>query len=125
MRHAYPYQAFVVDPDADCLWAIIQGHTMAFAFSNMNWQTFGNKEGPGAGTERPLQWGSLAYDPVNKELVEFGGGHGAPQRDGATTWLFSTVEKKWRKLELASAALDAPRREAERTGGAGAYPAKP
>jgi hypothetical protein len=113
MRQAHAYHNYAVDPDSDCMWAVIQGYTMSFSFKDMTWQDLGNKEGPGAGTERPLQWGALAYDPVNKELVQFGGAGGAAQREGATTWLFPTAGKKWRKLEPAGKALDGPRQEAD------------
>ena len=40
------------------------------------------------------RWGSLAYDPVNGELVYFGG-HGSR---GRTTWIFDLTKRTWRQL---------------------------
>jgi hypothetical protein len=109
---------YAVDPDANGMWAIVHGRTMFHSFADMTWQDFGDAEGPGAGTGGRLHFGSLVYDPVNREVIEFGGLWGSPQVEGATTWLFSTAEKKWRKLEPASPCLDPLRREAGELRGA-------
>lgn len=43
-------------------------------------------------------WGALEYDPVNKEIVLFGGNAQCDDnRPG--TWLYSVEKKEWRKLE--------------------------
>ncbi|MBL8025642.1 MAG: hypothetical protein JNL74_04490 [Fibrobacteres bacterium] len=48
-----------------------------------------------------LRWGSLCYDPVNKEMVLFGGG--SIDRDNGTpgTWTFNIATKRWTELKPA------------------------
>ena len=47
-----------------------------------------------------LLWGSLCYDPVNKQVILFGGG-GVDRPDGRPhTWAFDVVKRRWRPLEL-------------------------
>lgn len=49
-----------------------------------------------------FDWGSMCFDPVNRELVHTGGGSGS---DEVATWLFSLADNKWRKLDCGSEAL--------------------
>ena len=47
-----------------------------------------------------LLWGSLCYDPVNKQVILFGGG-GVDARDGRPhTWALDVTTDTWRKLDL-------------------------
>ncbi|OPX24641.1 MAG: hypothetical protein B1H04_01750, partial [Planctomycetales bacterium 4484_123] len=47
-----------------------------------------------------LLWGSLCYDPVNKQVVLFGGG-GVDAPDGRPhTWVMDVTKDIWRRLEL-------------------------
>lgn len=47
-----------------------------------------------------LLWSSLCYDPVNKQVILFGGG-GADRSDGRPhTWALDVATDRWRKLEL-------------------------
>jgi len=48
-----------------------------------------------------LLWGSLCYDPVNKQVVLFGGG-GVDAPDGRPhTWAMDVTTDTWRKVDLA------------------------
>ncbi|MHC4917250.1 MAG: kelch repeat-containing protein, partial [Planctomycetota bacterium] len=99
MRHAYAYSQYCVDAKGEGMWAILQNHTVRYDFGKRTWEDFGNEAGPGVGTDGTLKWGALCYDPVNKEVVQFGGAHGSAQLEGGTTWLYSPAQKIWRKLE--------------------------
>ena len=47
-----------------------------------------------------LLWGSLCYDPVNKQVVLFGGG-GIDAPDGRPhTWVMDVTTDTWRRLDL-------------------------
>jgi len=108
MRHTVMYNQYCLDTDGNCVWAIIADHTMRLDLATMKWEDLGYK-----GTPRGLKWAAMCYDPANKEVVLFGGAHKQPQSEGQT-WLFSTVERKWRKLELTSEILDPLRRDVVR-----------
>lgn len=49
-----------------------------------------------------LRWSALCYDPVNREIVLFGGG-GVDADSGhlGGTWVMRTADRIWRKLDLA------------------------
>ncbi|MHC4914982.1 MAG: sigma-70 family RNA polymerase sigma factor, partial [Planctomycetota bacterium] len=47
-------------------------------------------------------WGSMCYDPVNKEVLHVGGGSGSAELG---TWAYSVEKNQWRELELGSEAL--------------------
>jgi hypothetical protein len=47
-------------------------------------------------------WGSMAYDPVNKDIVHAGGGSGSAE---VSTWAYSIEKNEWRELDFGSAAL--------------------
>jgi hypothetical protein len=44
-------------------------------------------------------WGSMAYDPVNKEIFHAGGDGGSAE---VGTWVYSIEKNEWRKLEFGS-----------------------
>jgi hypothetical protein len=44
-------------------------------------------------------WGSLCYDPVNKEILHTGGGSGSAE---VSTWAYNLASNEWRQLEFGS-----------------------
>jgi hypothetical protein len=106
MRHTQMYNQYCLDTDGNAVWAIIADRTMRLDLATMKWEDFGYKETP-----RGLKWASMCYDPVNKEVVLFGGAHKQPQLEGQT-WLLSTEKREWRKLKTTDKLLDPLRREA-------------
>lgn len=52
--------------------------------------------------EKCLIWGSMCYDPVNKEILHTGGGGGSAD---VSTWVYSLEKNEWRRLESGSAKL--------------------
>jgi hypothetical protein len=91
MRHTRMYYQYCLDTDQNCVWAIINDRTMRLDLATMTWEDLGYK-----GTPRGLLWASMCYDPVNAEVVLFGGARRNPQPQGET-WLFSTGTREWRK----------------------------
>ena len=47
-----------------------------------------------------LAWGSACYEPVNDEVVLFGGGLALNLEGGARTWLYECAANAWRRPEL-------------------------
>jgi hypothetical protein len=115
MRHTRMFYQYCLDTDANCVWAIIADRTMRLDLATRKWEDLGRfpaggKE-PAKGTPRGLMWAATCYDPVNKEVVLFGGAHKQPQAEGVT-WLFSTEKRGWRKLEKKDPVRDPLRAEA-------------
>ena len=47
-------------------------------------------------------WGSICYDPENKEILHVGGGSGSAE---VGTWIYSIEKNQWRELPMGSEAL--------------------
>lgn len=47
-------------------------------------------------------WGSLCYDPVNREILHAGGDGGTAD---TSTWVYSIEKNEWRKLDFGSARI--------------------
>jgi len=117
MRHTKMYNQYCLDTDQKALWSIIGSRTMRLDLGTMKWEDLGVFQ-VGSNTVAKaaplgLMWASMCYDPVNKELVLFGGGHKKPQTEGQT-WLFSTEKRTWRRLVTQNKALDSSRQEADK-----------
>jgi len=109
------YQAALAPWDGK-LYALVCGRTLRYDPAARNWtdlkpasvskgaSTDGSAEGPAPVSKsykESLNWGALCADPVNRELVLFGG-CGVPVAGAAPgTWVYSTEHNTWRKRELA------------------------
>jgi hypothetical protein len=77
------------------------GLTAAYDVASRRWTDLAPPRSP-----PPVLGGSLAHDPVNDEIVLFGGGHVAePGPDGKLsgftgTWVYSFKERDWRPLKV-------------------------
>lgn len=77
------------------------GLTAAYRVADRAWSDLSPRNSP-----PPVMGGSLAYDPVNDELVLFGGGHVAEKGpDGRVagytgTWVYRAQDNDWRQLPL-------------------------
>ncbi|MDA2928698.1 hypothetical protein MYX84_01940 [Acidobacteria bacterium AH-259-O06] len=77
------------------------GLTAAYDVQDRRWSNLAPKHSP-----PPVLGGSLAYDPVNDEIVLFGGGHVAEKGpDGKVVgytgcWVYRFLDKDWHRLEL-------------------------
>jgi hypothetical protein len=77
------------------------GTTAAYSIPSRRWNDLSPRHSP-----PPVLGGSLAYDPVHREVVLFGGGHVAePTDDGRLagytgTWAFDPESNDWRELKV-------------------------
>jgi len=61
---------------------------------------------PGLAVEpRWPSWGQCCYDPVNQEVLLFGGANVLTPSGAPGTWVYSVEENQWRKLEPGSETL--------------------
>jgi RNA polymerase sigma factor (sigma-70 family) len=71
-----------------------QKHTLAYDAAGRTWT---DTKAP-ARTKAKI-WGSICYDPVNKEIVHAGGGSGSAE---TSTWVYSLEKNEWRELPMGS-----------------------
>ena len=110
------YHQYAYDPDSQRLVAYVGNQTFAYDVHARKWSDTG-----AAAFSRgsAMHWGSMCYDPVNRELLSIGGS--SFERGGTPgSWVFKCSENQWEKLacgsdglrQLNAAAADAVR-EAE------------
>jgi hypothetical protein len=70
---------------------------------------------PGAPVETgsALHWGALCYDPVNREVLLFGGASTITERGDAGTWTYRIADKTWRRVARGTEAMRALHARAE------------
>jgi hypothetical protein len=79
---------------------------MTFSYDTRTrlWDTLSPAVSPAGGPDDPgLKWGAMCYDPVNQEIVLFGGGHVdvGPQGEGHLgTWIYKPADNTWTKPNL-------------------------
>jgi len=88
-------------PDSRSLVYFTGGLTAAYDVVERRWRDLAPVRSP-----PPVLGGSLCHDPVNDEIVLFGGGHVAEPGPGGTvvghtgTWVYSMRDRTWRPLDL-------------------------
>jgi hypothetical protein len=88
-------------PPTNSLIYFTGGLTAAYETVNRRWSDLAPKNSP-----PPVLGGSLAHDPVNDEIVLFGGGHVAESGpDGRVvgytgTWVYRTRDRDWQSLKM-------------------------
>src|SRR5262249_52426004 len=69
---------------------------------------------PAGGPDQPpLLWSSMCYDPVNRQVLLFGGGNVLTERGDPGTWAYDPASNVWSQLHFRSVALDGPRQQCE------------
>jgi hypothetical protein len=58
-------------------------------------------------------WGSLCYDPVNKEVLLFGGASVITERGDPGTWVYSIAENRWTQVAQGNERINRLRERAE------------
>jgi hypothetical protein len=87
-------------PDMHSLLYFTGGLTAAYDVNERRWSDLQPRHSP-----PPVLGGSLAYDPMNREVVLFGGGHVAETDSSGKvvgytgTWIYSLDTRDWRRLE--------------------------
>lgn len=103
-HHGTMYYQYAIAPWDGCVYALLCGHLVKYDPAARTWAELkpaGATPAPPATTRGgSLCWSALAADPVNKEIVLFGG-CGVLTPDGSPgTWVYATEADQWRKLEL-------------------------
>ncbi|MDD4888624.1 MAG: kelch repeat-containing protein [Phycisphaerae bacterium] len=95
-----------VNSDNGKVYAYLDGMTLAYDPAKRTWEDLKAKPRTSC-----RLWGSMVYDPVNKEIVHCGG-DGASYEVG--TWVYSVEKNEWRKLESGSAKFNELNAEAKK-----------
>jgi hypothetical protein len=102
-RHMTMYNQYALAPWDDKVYLLICGRTLSYDPAQRTWEDLKPLTGPmpEVGTARvSLSWAAMCADPVNQEVVLFGG-CGLTTPDGSPgTWVYSPAKNAWRKLEL-------------------------
>jgi hypothetical protein len=96
------YYQYAYNTDDKKIYYYAGNRTFTYDTQNRLWDTLSPSIHPAAGeggTAR-LWWGSMCYDPVNKEIVLFGGG-GVDMENGTPgTWTLDPSSGEWSRLNL-------------------------
>jgi hypothetical protein len=102
-NHALMGYQFAYAPWDECVYALVCGRTLRYDPKARAWTDREPTAGPaplGRTYKESLNWGALCADPVNREIVLFGGCGVATETAGPGTWVYSTEQNRWRRLEL-------------------------
>ncbi len=116
LRHGQIYRdggswhQFALAPESGILYAYYHGVTLAFSPETRRWSDLkaGNFARVRRSTPYHLIMGSMAYDPVNREILSVGG---LSDDDGGSpgTWAYDIGANKWKRVAVGSEALNALR----------------
>jgi Galactose oxidase, central domain len=84
------------------VYMLMAGRTLCYDPVARIWSELAVKAGPvpaGRSFRTALAWGAFCADPVNRQIVLFGGQVDC-KRQGPGTWVFSTEKKTWTDLKL-------------------------
>jgi len=102
-RHMCMWYHYAVAPWDGKVYMLICGRVLCYDPKERTWKESGAQPGPmplTGGHRESLAWSALCADPVNREIVLFGG-CGVLTPDGSPgTWVYSTERNEWRKLDL-------------------------
>ncbi|MCY3018944.1 MAG: hypothetical protein NTW87_07950 [Planctomycetota bacterium] len=90
---------FAYVPDNGRIYAYLHDKTLCYDPVARTWQDLGAKPRTGCRI-----WGSMCYDPLNKEILHSGGDGGSAD---VSIWVYSIEKNEWRRLEFGSAELKA------------------
>jgi len=91
------YGEYCYAPDGKIYAYMHRTYTLAYDVAGRTWTDL--KAQP---RTKARLWGSMCYDPVNKEILHAGGGSGSAE---VSTWAYSIEKNEWRQLEFGSDAL--------------------
>ncbi|HOX07993.1 MAG TPA: kelch repeat-containing protein, partial [Planctomycetota bacterium] len=101
-RHTYMWYHYAAPPWEGKVYALICGHTLCYDPKERTWKDTKAAAGPmpEVGGRGGLSWSAMCADPVNKEILLFGG-CGVLTPDGSPgTWVYAVEKNEWRKLDL-------------------------
>jgi len=102
-HHALLGNQFAYAPWDGKVYALVCGRTLCYDPVARRWQGLNPAVGPAPVSRHykdSLNWGALCADPVNQEIVLFGGCGLSVDGAAPGTWVYSTVKNEWRDLKL-------------------------
>ncbi|MBL8027183.1 MAG: T9SS type A sorting domain-containing protein [Fibrobacteres bacterium] len=108
-RSSNAFSQYAYNSDDGKIYYFISNMTFTYDTRTRIWDTLQIVHNPSVSqhnfSEAYLRWGSMAYDPVNKEILLVGGGGIANPKDGSSgIWTFKPATKTWSKAVYGSAA---------------------
>lgn len=95
------YGQRALDTDNGLIYFYINNATFSYDPATRLWDTIGAAIHPNSGAaEGYLKWGSLCWDPVNHEILLFGGGAADKDSGHVGTWTFKPATGAWTRLDL-------------------------
>ncbi|MBL8797878.1 MAG: hypothetical protein JNM56_28530 [Planctomycetia bacterium] len=91
------YGEFCYVPPENAIYAYLWNRTLRYDVATHTWKDLQAKP-----REKCPIWGSLCYDPVNREILHAGGAGGSADLG---TWVYSIEKNAWRQLPCGSDAL--------------------
>ncbi|MCE9565355.1 MAG: hypothetical protein K8U57_25255 [Planctomycetes bacterium] len=82
-------------PETGKVYAYLHDKTICYDPASRTWEDLKAKP-----RESCRIWGSMCYDPINKEILHSGGDGGSAD---VSTWVYSIEKNEWRRLEFGSA----------------------
>jgi hypothetical protein len=101
-RHTYMWYHYAAPPWDNKVYALFCGRTVSYDPKERIWKELKPAGGPmpEVGARGGLSWSAMCADPVNKEILLFGG-CGVLTPDGSPgTWVYAVEKNEWKKLEL-------------------------
>lgn len=97
------YYQYAYDSDDKCVYFYQSNRTFRYNTQTRIWDTLSVAAHPAAyqGGTSTVLWGALCYDPVNQEIVAFGGGDVDAENGHYGTWVFKPGVNTWTKLDMA------------------------
>lgn len=101
------HNQYAYDSHQGKIYYCIQNLLFTYTPAVRRWDTLSMVNNPALseGGSTSLWWGAMAYDPVNRELVLFGGSNADVNHGSLGTWVMPTSDNTWRKLDLATQPL--------------------
>lgn len=103
-RQMVLWHQYALAPWDGCIYALVCGRTLKYDPRARTWANMAPKGGPSPevrGYKSGLAWAAMCADPVNREIVLFGGCGLFTERAGPGTWVYSTGKNTWRELKPA------------------------
>ena len=88
---------WAVVPETGKVYVYLMDKTLCYDSAARTWEDLGAKPRTSCRI-----WGSMCYDPVNKEILHAGGDGGSAD---VGTWVYSIEKNEWRRLEFGSAKI--------------------
>ncbi|HUT35926.1 MAG TPA: kelch repeat-containing protein [Planctomycetota bacterium] len=101
-RHLCMWHHYALAPWDGKVYALICGRVLCYDPRERAWKDMQAAAGPMPVTKHhreSLSWSALCADPVNREIVLFGGCGVLTENGSPGTWVYSPEENRWRKLE--------------------------